>query len=72
MTYKLLSLILTFFINTILSIPLEDPSKWPGHLEPFGSKQNIFQIKDVSYEWPLPAGMICLYVECFYLFCLCG
>ena len=50
-------LALTYFVNAILGIPLDDPSKWPGHLEPFGSKQNIVQIKDVLYQWPLPEGM---------------
>lgn len=38
------------------NIPIDDPSDWPGHLEPFGSKQNTVDIEDVLYDWPSPNG----------------
>ena len=59
-------LTITYFVNTVHGIPLDDPSKCPGHLEPFGSKQNIVQIKDVLYQWPLPEGINFNFVHFFY------
>ena len=33
----------------------EDPSLWPGHLQPFGAKQNKKRVKEL-YQWPSPLG----------------
>lgn len=35
----------------------DDPSLWPGHLEPFGSKQKVVDV-DVLEEYPLPQSKL--------------
>lgn len=52
-----LTILSLWFIEELLSIPLDDPSEWPGHLEAFGSKQNAIPIKDILYHWPSPKGI---------------
>lgn len=41
----------------------QDPSLWPGHMEPFGSKQKTVQVEQVK-DWPDPTckfifGFLC-------------
>lgn len=36
---------------------LKDPALWPGHLEPFGSKQTTVDVDTIDY-WPKPAGLL--------------
>ncbi|XP_066914697.1 jmjC domain-containing protein E-like [Clytia hemisphaerica] len=57
---KLLACIAIPFVFTI---PVDDPSNWPGHLEPFGSKQNVVQIQDIEYAWPSAAEFYSKYVD---------
>ena len=47
--------ILILIFQLCASIPIDDPSAWPGHLETFGSKQKTVNI-DIHYEWPSPEG----------------
>ena len=54
-------LIITVTLNISLSIPVDDPTNWPGHLEPFGSKQKTVDI-DKHYFWPSPKGKYVVYI----------
>ena len=58
-------LLVCITIPFVLAIPVDDPSNWPGHLEPFGSKQNVVQIQDIEYDWPSPAGEVYFFKACF-------
>ena len=41
---------------------LQDPSLWPGHLEPIGSKQPTEAVEELS-EWPEPETFFKEYVD---------
>ena len=53
----------TLFLITLISqaqsiyedLLEKDPSLWPGHLEPFGSKQKIIEVDRINY-WPDPTS----------------
>lgn len=57
---KYLTLNVIFFASVfryVLLITLEDdPSLWPGHMEPFAAKQKHVAV-EVLNEWPSPIGM---------------
>lgn len=40
---------------SLLNVPIDDPSSFPGHLEPLGSKQNKVDIETLT-EYPSPQG----------------
>lgn len=40
----------------------QDPSLWPGHMEPFGSKQKTVQVEQVK-DWPDPTSFFKEYVD---------
>lgn len=45
-------------VHNGVGIPIDDPSTWPGHLEPFGYKQKTVDIETL-YSWPSPKGKNC-------------
>ena len=53
--HSLVALLLWLY-QYVLAVPVDDPSKWPGHLEPFGSKQKTVPV-DQIYYWPSAAGL---------------
>lgn len=58
--YLLLTLSMVMFIVSITCTDREEllkqsPDKWPGHLEPFGSKQRTVEVPSIN-EWPEPIG----------------
>ena len=58
MELKLINLIVVIVLlnEYCVSVTLdEDPSLWPGHLQPFGTLQNIVNVKELTH-WPSPTG----------------
>ena len=39
----------------------QDPSLWPGHLEPFGSKQTTVEVETIDH-WPEPIGLFIVFI----------
>lgn len=49
-------------VHNGVGIPIDDPSTWPGHLEPFGYKQKTVDIETL-YSWPSPKEFFKEYVD---------
>ena len=49
--------------SNLEELRLKDPKLWPGHMEPFGSKQTTVDVDTIDY-WPNPAGLL-IFILCY-------
>jgi len=59
MFFILVALVCRSVNGNLDELLLKDPSLWPGHMEPFGSKQKTVDV-EILEEWPEPTGMFIL------------
>ena len=65
--YLVLLLAVISHVKTEREITLDDPPHlWPGHMEPFGSKQITVEVEELD-AWPSPKGKLQYYQNVFFL-----
>jgi len=61
-SHHIISFAVICYIHGALSLPYDDPTQWPGHLQPFGSQQTTAPVDEV-YDWPTPTDFFRNYVD---------